>query len=176
MRSFQTPVTSGNLRLTAELALGADLARHARHLGGEHAELLDHGVDDVGRLQKFAAQRAAIDIELHGLQQVALGDGRDGPGHFARRPEQIVDQRVDGAFHVGPGAAGKAELDALPGFSFPADDLTDPLQLLRHALVGGHDFIERIGNFSFDPEMIAHHSHGKIATSHRLKRMKQVLR
>ena len=57
-----------HLRLAAELALGADLARHARHLGREHAELLDHGVDDVRRLQKLALQRAAIDVEVHGLQ------------------------------------------------------------------------------------------------------------
>ena len=32
VRSFQTPLTSAHLRLAAELAVGADLARHARHL------------------------------------------------------------------------------------------------------------------------------------------------
>src|SRR5581483_10068244 len=89
-----------HLGLAAELALGADLARHARHLGGEHAELLDHGVDEIGRLQKFAAQRAAIDVELHGLQEVALRHGGDRAGHFAGWPQQVVDQGVDGAFHV----------------------------------------------------------------------------
>ena len=75
-----------HLRLTAELALGADFARDARHFRGEHAELLDHRVDDVGGLQKFAAQRAAIDVELHGLQQVALRHGGDRAGHLAGRP------------------------------------------------------------------------------------------
>src|SRR3712207_9427344 len=37
----------GDLRLTAELALGADLARDARHLGRERVELVDHRVDRV---------------------------------------------------------------------------------------------------------------------------------
>ena len=45
VRSFQVPATPLHLGLAAELALGADLARDARHLGGERAELLDHGVD-----------------------------------------------------------------------------------------------------------------------------------
>ena len=84
-----------HLRLAAELAFGADLARDARHLRGEHAELPDHRVDDVGRLQELALQRAAVDVEPHGLQQVALRDRADDAGHLAGRPEQIVDQRVD---------------------------------------------------------------------------------
>ncbi|HEV7877404.1 MAG TPA: hypothetical protein VGP39_04895 [Bradyrhizobium sp.] len=54
--------------------------------------------------------------------------------------------------------------------------MTHALQLLRHPLVGGHDFIECIGNFSLDPEMVAGHPHGKISAPHRLKRVKQVLR
>jgi hypothetical protein len=68
-----------HLRLAAELAVGADLAGHARHFGGEHAELLDHGVDDGRRAQELALQRAAVDVERHGLQQIALrhrGDAR----------------------------------------------------------------------------------------------------
>jgi len=94
------------LRLTAELAFGADLARHARHLRGEHAELLDHGVDDIRRAQEFAFQRAPVDVEAHRLQQVALGDRGDGARHFCRRPEQVVDQGIDGGFHLAPGAVG----------------------------------------------------------------------
>ncbi len=92
----------GHLRLATELALGADLAGDARHLRSKHAELLDHSVDDIGRLQKFTAQRAAIDIELHGLQQIALCHSGDGARHLARRPQQIVDQCVDRSFHIGP--------------------------------------------------------------------------
>ncbi len=35
VRSFHVPATPRHLRLTAELAFGADLAGHAGHLGGE---------------------------------------------------------------------------------------------------------------------------------------------
>ena len=45
---------AGHLRLAAELAFGADLARHARHFGGEAVELIDHRVDGVLQLQDFA--------------------------------------------------------------------------------------------------------------------------
>ena len=164
-----------HLRLAAELALGADFARHARHFGGEHAELLDHRVDDVGRAQEFAAQRAAVDIQPHGLQQIALRHGGDGAGDFAGRPQQVVDQRVDRTFHVGPRAAGEAELDALPGFAFAADDLADALQLLRHALIGGDDLVECVGDLALDAEMIAGHPHREIPAAHRLQRVQQIL-
>src|SRR5205085_4225923 len=42
---------SAHLRLAAKLTLGADLPRHARHLGGEGVELIDHGVDRVLELE-----------------------------------------------------------------------------------------------------------------------------
>ena len=84
-----------DLRLAAELALGADLARDARHLRGEDAELLDHRVDDGGRLQELALQRPPFHVEADGLQQVALRDGFDSPGQLGGRPEQVVDQRID---------------------------------------------------------------------------------
>ena len=38
--------------LAAELAFGADLARHARHLGGERRELVHHRVDGVLQLER----------------------------------------------------------------------------------------------------------------------------
>ena len=48
---------AGHLRLAAEPAFGADLARHARHLAGEGVELIDHRVDGLLQLQDFAATR-----------------------------------------------------------------------------------------------------------------------
>ena len=57
VRSFQVPATPGTCGLTAELALGADLARHARHLAGERVELVDHRVDGVLDLEDLAARR-----------------------------------------------------------------------------------------------------------------------
>jgi hypothetical protein len=90
-----------HLRLAAKLAFGSDFARDTRHLGREDAELLDHCVDDGGRLQEFTAQRAAVDVQLDGPQQIALRNGGNGSGHFAGRPEQIIYQGIYRAFHVG---------------------------------------------------------------------------
>ena len=84
-----------HLRLAAELALGADLARHARDLRGEDRELLDHRVDELGRAQELALERAAVDLEVHRLAEVALGDRADGARDLGRRPHQVVDQRIE---------------------------------------------------------------------------------
>jgi hypothetical protein len=43
-------------------------------------------------------------------------------------------------------------------------------------LIGGHDFIESIGDLAFDTQMIAGHSHREVTASHRLQRLKQFLR
>jgi hypothetical protein len=48
---------AGHARLAAEAALGADLARDARHLGREGAELIHHRVDGVLQLEDLAARR-----------------------------------------------------------------------------------------------------------------------
>ncbi len=76
-------------------------------------------------------QRPAVDVELHGLQQVALRHRGDRARHFGGRPQQIVDQRVDRGFHLAPGALGEAEAHALAGLAFAADHLADTFELLR---------------------------------------------
>ena len=53
-------------------------------------------------------------------------------------------------FHLAPGAAREAEAHALPGLAFAADDLADALELLRHALVGGDDVVEGVGDLAED--------------------------
>ena len=103
---------AADLRLAAKLALGADLAGDAGHLRGEHVELLDHRVDDLGGAQELAFQRPAVDVEAHRAQKIALGDGGDGAGDFRGRPEQIVDQRIDRSFHLAPGAVRQAKAGA----------------------------------------------------------------
>src|SRR5271168_2499218 len=50
-----------------------------------------------------------------------LGDGRDGVGDRRRRPEQVVDQRVDRGLHLAPRAVGHTEPDALAGLALAAD-------------------------------------------------------
>ena len=60
---------AGHHGLTAEPAVGADFARHARHFGSERAQLLDHGIEGVFEQQHFAA-----DVYSDLLRQVAAGD------------------------------------------------------------------------------------------------------
>ena len=58
---------TGTCGLSAELAFGADLARHAADLAGEGVELIDHRVDGVLQLENLALH---LDGDLRG--QVAL--------------------------------------------------------------------------------------------------------
>ena len=60
--------------LAAELAVGADLARHARHLGGEGVQLVDHRVDGLLQLQDLAA-----DVDRDLLREVAAARRRSPP-------------------------------------------------------------------------------------------------
>ena len=46
---------AGHVGLSAEPAFGTDFASHARHFGGERAQLLDHRVQRLFELQNFAA-------------------------------------------------------------------------------------------------------------------------
>src|SRR5205807_5243981 len=64
--------------LAAELAFGADLARHTRHLTGEGVELVDHGVDGLLELEDLAA-----DVDGGLLREVALRDGGGDLGDVA---------------------------------------------------------------------------------------------
>src|SRR5262249_3839801 len=50
---FPRAGNAGDLRLAAEFAFGADLARHARHFRGEAVQLVDHRVDGVFQLENF---------------------------------------------------------------------------------------------------------------------------
>ena len=54
-----------------------------------------------------------------------------------------------------------------------ADALADALELLRHALVGGDDLVERVGDLAVDADVIAGHAHRKVADAHRLQRLQQ---
>ena len=90
---------TGHVRLAAELAFGADLARHARHFGGEAVELVDHRVEGFLQLQDLAAH---VDRDL--ARQIAIRDrGRD-LGDVADLRGQVAGHRVDRVGEVLPGA------------------------------------------------------------------------
>ena len=90
---------AGNHGLAAELAVGADLAGDAGDFGGEAAQLIDHGVDRVFKLQNFAF---GIDGDL--FRQVAAGDGDGDVGDVSDLGGQVAGHRVDAVGQVLPGA------------------------------------------------------------------------
>src|SRR5262249_51255492 len=103
-------------RLAAELALGADLAGHARHLRGEGGELIDHRVDGVLQLEDLAP-----DVNRNLLAQAAGGScGRD-LGDVAHLPGQVGGHRVDVVGQVLPDAGDALDLRLAAELAFGAD-------------------------------------------------------
>src|SRR5262249_30051153 len=96
-----------HLRLAAELAVGADLARDTRHLGRERVALVDHVVDGLFQLQHPAAH-----VHRSLLGQVALGDSGRDLGNVADLAGQVRRHRVDAVGQILPGA-GDAAHDGL---------------------------------------------------------------
>ena len=90
---------AAHLRLAAELAFGADLARDTRHFAGERVELVDHRVDGVLQLEDLALH---VDGDL--AVQVAARDGGRHLGDVADLGREVRRHRVDGVGEVLPRA------------------------------------------------------------------------
>src|SRR6185295_3514309 len=136
---------SGNtfdLRLAAELAFGADFAGHARHLRSEGAELLDHRIHDLADPQELAPQRPAVDLDDHGLGEIALGDRADHPRHLGGRLDHVVNELVNRAKLAVPAATRTADAGALRDLAFLANDPRKALEFLGDRVVHADDFIE----------------------------------
>src|SRR5262249_40835802 len=89
-----------NLRLAAEFAFGSDFAGHARHLGGECIQLVDHRVDRVLQLQNFA-------FYVHGdlARQVTASDCRRYFGNVANLSRKVARHGINGVGKVFPCAS-----------------------------------------------------------------------
>jgi hypothetical protein len=159
-------------RLPAQLALGADLARDAGDLGGERRELIDHGVDHLGRPQELAAQRPPVDLELHALAQIALGHRADDARHLRGGLHQVGDQRVHRVDRRLPAAGGVAELGALVDLAFLADDDVDPVQLAGEPVVEVDDVVQDVGDLAGHARLVDRQAHGEVALAHRQQRRK----
>ena len=133
---------AGDLRglgLAAELALDPDLAGHARHLGGEPVELIDHRVDRVLQLEELA-----LDVGGDLLAQVAVGHRRGHLGDVAHLPGKVARHQVDVVGQVLPDAADLdrdgcrlAELALGPDLAGHAGHLRDePVELVDHRVEG----------------------------------------
>src|SRR5947209_15682063 len=61
-------------RLAAQLALGADLARHPGHLGGERAQLIDHGVHGDRKSTRLNSSHANISYAVFCLKKKIISE------------------------------------------------------------------------------------------------------
>ena len=152
-----------DLGLAAELALRAHLARDARHLAGEGAELAHHGVHDLADAQELAPQGAALDLELHGLAEVALGDGADDARDLDGRLHEVADQGVHRIDAFAPAAARRRQVAAFADLALFADHLGEPVEFSGQALIEVGDVIERFGDFAVEAGQVEGETDGKIA-------------
>src|SRR5207249_4679666 len=96
---------AGHHRLSAELAVGTDFTRDARHLRGERVELVDHRVDGVLELEDLA-------FDVHAglaLEFAARDRGRD-VGDVAHLSGEVRGHRVHVVGQVLPGAGQARDL------------------------------------------------------------------
>ena len=134
--------------MAAEFAVGSDFASHARHFGGEDAELLNHRVHDVCGPQELTFERAPINVQTHRLGQIALRHGSNRSSHFGIRSQQVLYQRVYRNLHFAPGATRFMELGAFASTAFLSHHLADTFQFLSHLLVRGDNLIKCVGYFT----------------------------
>ena len=147
-----------DLGLAAELAFGADFARHARDLGRERVQLIDHRVDGVLELKDFAAH---VDGDL--LGKIAAGDGGRDFGDVAHLVGEVRRHRVDVVGEILPGAGDALHLRLAAELAFGAD-------LARHARDFGREAIELIDHRVdgvLELENLALHVDGDLAATSR---------
>ena len=141
-----------DLRLAAELALGAYLPRHAGDLRRERAELLDHRVDGLAGPEEFALQRAVDGFQRDALSQIALGHRANDAGHFLGGRGQVSDERVETFALGGPRPFDAAHVHPVGDLALLADNLAGALRLLGQALVQLHNVVEGIGNLPVEAD------------------------
>ena len=148
VRSFQVPGHALDLGLAAQLAFGAHLARHARHLGGEGAEL------------------STIVLTVRAVRRNSPCSGRPSTSRaivWERSPlatapmtravslvgcTRSLDEAVDALDARGPGAAGAAQRHALVDLAFLPHGPAEAVQLQVGPLDHGHDVVERVGDLA----------------------------
>ena len=143
-----------NLRLSAQLAFGAHLARHAAHLGRKGIELVHHRVHGFFDLKDFS-----FHFDGHFLPQIARGDGRGDLGYVAQLHGEIRCHQVHRIGEVLPGAgnAGNDGLTAEPAIG--SDFTRDSCHFRRESVELVHHRVDRV----FQLENLAANVHCDLA-------------
>src|SRR4029077_19589021 len=87
-------------------------------------------------------------------------------GHLPSRPKQIFDKGVDRRLHLAPCTPGLVNPCTLFCPSLLAYSLSDPLQLVRHLLIGRHNVVESVGDLSRKSRPSAWKSNREIPVPH----------
>jgi len=113
--------------------------------------------------EEFAAQRAALDFEVHGLGKVTARHGADHAGHFGGRLHQVRDQAVN-RFDVRCPRSGRiGQLGAMADLAFLAHHIAQARQLPGHLFVQLDHIVEGLTDFAIDAGQSDRQPHRKIA-------------
>ena len=138
-----------DLRLSAELALGADFARDTGNFRRENGELVDHAIYQFGRMQKLAFQSLAVHFERHHLPQIALCHCPDCASDLCGWTRKVVHERVERFDFVGPTSDETARCHALSQTALLSDHSGDMRSLPCAAFAHRHHLVEDVGDFAF---------------------------
>ena len=170
------PADALDLRLPSELALRADLAGDAGHLRSEGVQLVHHRVDDLADPKELAAQGPALDLDLHGLAEVALGDGPDDARHLGGGLNKVADHRVDRLDAIVPPAGRGRKLSALADAPVLADRAGDPVELTSEPLVELDDIVERLRDLPLNARQIQRQPSREVTLPKGTKALQEELR
>ena len=91
------------------------------------------------------------------MAQIAPRYGPDCARHFRRRPDQVVNQLIDGRHFIGPVTGDARHGHALLEFALAADRARHPSRFERPALADRDNLVERVGDLALDADEIGRH-------------------
>src|SRR5262249_24797561 len=97
---------------------------------------------------ELALEGPALDLQADFLVEVAFGNRADRAGDFGRRPDEIIDEAVDGR-HLARTYARRIGHDhPLSQAAFLADDPAHPADLGGATLADRHHVVEGVGDLA----------------------------